>query len=303
MFFSCLLVCLFLPFLLPFAFVLPLVMLAMGWSLASDEKQLRLAQKLAQARGESTLYIVESGKDRSLRGTALVLNDWGLTGIAPGQPPFQCAWTAIEGAEEYLPGRLRIWSGGRVFFTEPQRFSLIAEVLRDKLGDKVLLDYDPVSTGARLLDRLEKGRHWQDLSMDMTGLQVGSTRVQWDSLDQVVEHKVVHKADIPSYRLTLGKLEVDTAHDGYQLIKATAERRLPGKTSFIRPVPNPGQDEFEALFETTRAAMIVFRQGSKRTHLLQSYFWHMDRLVKRFGLSGREVDQFQTDYDLLKASA
>lgn len=297
MFFSSLLVCLLLPFLLPFTFVVPFVMVAMAWSLTSEEKLQRQAQKLASARcPDSRLQIIEVGRE-TMRGHVLVLNDWGAVGVAPGQAPRQWAWSDIQTVEETLPGRLRIGD----FTLHPWRFFLISEVLQEKLKGKVVLDFDPVTGESHLLKRLGGGRVFSGLKLDEQGLSIGGRSIAWDALSSVVEKEVVDDENLPFLRLYLTggghTLELDGDHEAYQLLKATLAERWGGQ--FVRP-PHDARErarlEFEWLEEIGRAAFSVGRKARSYSHLLRSYFAAMLVLAERYHLEGPLVKKFYKHY-------
>lgn len=298
MFLSSLMVCIFLPFLLPFTVIVPFVMIAMAWNLVSDESQLRKAQKLAQTKvKDSQLQIIEEGKE-CLATTALVLNDWGMVAAAPGQPTRQWAWNEITAVEEHLPGQLTIHGPQGEFKTQPWRFFLLAEVFQDKLPGKVTLDHHPVTGQSYLLERLKSGRNCGDFSMDEQKL--GS--IPWNAIEKIEEKEIRVEDNLPYVRLDIhggGQvLEINGDHPAYQLIKSTAAQRLPQKIEVVRPIHDAKERariEFEWLEEITRPAVIVSRKTKKYT-VLKNNFSHMLTLVERYQLTGPLVKKFLKNY-------
>lgn len=302
MLFSCLIVCIFLPFFLVLIVPVGIFLMAyMAWSLASGEMASRKAQALAKkhlnAGGKSELQVIEQVGDSS----ALVLNDWGVVFCSTGKRPVELSWNEISQVEEPQVKVLVVHGhNNRKFKLDlavAKRFFLVTSSMFAKIPRVCDFDINSHTGESRLLSKLQASpRQWKGLwghfVLSSEGIQLNDQKIHFDLL-QSVEETVVDADPDPgimgkiwtlhfksvndSFSISNAKLE-----DGYQVLKRVVAEKCPDRVSFVSNPQTPrdiAYEEFCLLQEIVSASQPLKK---RKPEVMEGYYKYMYFLLKTF---------------------
>lgn len=302
MLFSCLLACLFLPFLI--ILIIPagvFLMAYLAWSLVYSELSSRKAQGLAKKHlginGKSKLQVIENVGDSS----ALVLNDWGLVFCTIGKKPVELAWNEITQVQEPEAKVLTVYGNNKTKFkldlAVAKRFFLVTASMFAKVPRVCDFDINPLTGESCLLSKLRmQPREWKGLwgrfVINADGVQFHDKKIHWDLL-QEVDETVVDADPDPGILGKIWTLHFNSVNDsfsvsssqlenGYELVKRVVSEKCPNRISFVTPAKLPQDIAYEEFCFLQELLDLSAPWTKRRAAVMERYCSYMFTLVKRF---------------------
>lgn len=317
---SCLVVGIFLPFLL--IFILPVGLFLccyMAWSLARGELAARQAQELASkhlgALSGTRLNVIEEVGDTA----AVVLNDWGLVFCRFATKPIQLAWDEVKRVDE-TSAKVLVIEGNhgekfKLDLAVAKRFFLVSASIFGKVPNVCNFDINPHTGKSNLVEKLDHiSRSWRglwgELVFDSRGVQFKNKRMSWDAIRSVQESAydagddpgIMGKVSVLTFKSLDESFQVDS-HDlefEYDLIRRILSEKIPERCDFARFVQTAKHvafDEFCFLQETIKSDIPL---NQSRAQFLERYYKYMLTLLDTFEIGFYpQVRRFIEDYQNL----